>query len=80
MNNTLPRFFVHTSLSGIGNKIKDPHRVVDRLTNEVIDEYKSKLAAHMHCKTMNIEHVGKTKHTRRQLLSWAAVERVKESK
>ena len=80
MDNALPRFFVHTVTSGIGDKIRDPHRVVDRLTNETIDEYTSKRAAQMHCKTMNIEHVGKPKPTRRQLLSWAAVERAKESK
>ena len=50
-----PRFYVHTRLSGIGNKLRDPHQVIDRMTNEIIDEYASKKAAQMDCNARNRE-------------------------
>jgi hypothetical protein len=53
MTKQLPRFYVHTRLSGIGNVIRDPHQVIDRMNNEVIDEYTSKKAAQMDCDTLN---------------------------
>ena len=47
------RYYVHTTLSGIGNKIANPHRVVERSTGATIDEYKSKHAANSHARELN---------------------------
>lgn len=45
----LPRFYVKTRPgSPVGRKDRTPHTVIDRTTNEVVDEYTSARAAQMH--------------------------------
>ena len=54
-NTETPRYYVHTITSGIGNKIREPHWVIDRNTNKAVDEYASKRAAKMHADQLNDE-------------------------
>lgn len=49
---TEQRFYVHTISAGV-NRPRMPHLVVDRLSNQVVDEYASKRAAQMHCDQWN---------------------------
>lgn len=43
----MSNYYVHTIRSGVGNKVRNPHLVIDRRTNETVDEYASKRAAQM---------------------------------
>lgn len=51
-----PRYYVHTLTSAIGNKVRNPNRVVDSLTETIVDEYTSKKAATMHSNFLNAEN------------------------
>jgi hypothetical protein len=50
---TAPRYYVHTVTSGVGNKVRNPHRVIDGATGSEVDEYASKKAATMHAQELN---------------------------
>jgi nitrate/TMAO reductase-like tetraheme cytochrome c subunit len=47
-----PRFIVQTDSQNFTRR-REPHRVVDTVTNATIDEYRSKRAATMHARELN---------------------------
>ena len=54
MSKTPARYIVKTQdYIGIGRKPLMPHKVVDTVTHQILDEYCSKRAAQMHVRDLN---------------------------
>lgn len=49
----MKRYSVYTVTSGIGNKVRNPHRILDNETGSTVDEFTSKAAANGTARDMN---------------------------